>query len=218
MRIPLLLAISTLATPVHAAPFEWNAYGGDGRGQRHVPIAEMTPKNVERLDVAWTFRTGELGQGFDRAADALTFETTPLFIDGTLYFATATGKVFALDAEHGTERWRFDAAIDRGRDYSEMTSRGVSFWRDANASADTACAQRIVFATIRRKPPRPRDRSARHIGLDHFRHDPDAGGATYILTAKGLDSGLTSQATFTDSTSIQSVTLNGGSSVRKSRR
>ena len=30
-------------------------------------------------------------------------------------------------------------AIERGRDYSEMTSRGVSFWRDAHASADAAC-------------------------------------------------------------------------------
>src|SRR5690348_11499703 len=152
MRIPLLLAtllaMLLAATSVHAAPFEWNAYGGDGRGQRHVPLAEITPKNVDRLEVAWTFQTGELGQGFDRAPDALTFEATPLFIDGTLYFATATGKVFALDAEHGTERWRFDAAIERGRDYSEMTSRGVSFWHDANASADAVCAQRIVFATI----------------------------------------------------------------------
>jgi quinoprotein glucose dehydrogenase len=148
MRIPLLLATVMAATAAHAAPFEWNAYGGDGRGQRHAPLAEITPKNVDRLEVAWTFRTGELGQGFSRAADALTFETTPLFIDGTLYFTTATGKVFALDAEHGTERWQFDAAIDRGRDYSEMTSRGVSFWRDAHSPANTACAQRIVFASI----------------------------------------------------------------------
>lgn len=148
MRIPLMFATLMAATPVHAGSFEWNAYGGDVRGQRHAPLAEITPKNVDRLEVAWTFRTGELGQGFDRAADALTFETTPLFIDGTLYFSTATGKIFALDAEHGTERWRFDAAIDRGRGYSEMASRGVSFWRDAHVSADAACAQRIVFATI----------------------------------------------------------------------
>ena len=149
MRVPLMFAMLMLlrVTAAHAQ-FEWSAYGGDGRGQRHAPLVEITPKNVDRLEVAWTFRTGELGQGFDRAADALTFETTPLEIDGTLYFATATGKVFALDAEHGTERWRFDAAIGRGRDYSEMTSRGVSFWRDAAGTAGAACAQRIVFATI----------------------------------------------------------------------
>ena len=94
------------------------------------------------------FRTGELGDGFARAHDALTFEATPLFVDGTLYFPTATGKVFALDAALGTERWHFDAAVDKARDYSEMASRGVSYWRDPDAAADAPCAQRIVFATI----------------------------------------------------------------------
>ena len=29
-----------------------------------------------------------------------------------------------------------------------MTSRGVSFWRDAQAPAGSACAERIVFASI----------------------------------------------------------------------
>jgi glucose dehydrogenase len=148
MRIPLLLAALIPAMSVHAAPFEWSAYGGDGRGQRYAPLAQITPKNVERLELAWDFRTGELGEGFDRAGDALTFEATPLFVDDTLYVSTATGKVFALDAAHGTERWRFDAKIDRGRDYSEMTTRGVSYWRGADAAADAVCGRRIVFATI----------------------------------------------------------------------
>ena len=153
MRITLLFAMLLAAPSVHAASFEWSAYGGDGRGQRHAPLAQITPKNVDRLEVAWTFRTGELGQGFVRADDALTFEATPLLIDGTLFFSTATGKIFALDAARGTERWVFDAGVDRSRDYSEMTSRGVSFWRDsagraATAGADAACIERIVFATI----------------------------------------------------------------------
>ncbi|HEV7489187.1 MAG TPA: pyrroloquinoline quinone-dependent dehydrogenase [Rhodanobacteraceae bacterium] len=153
MRMTLLFAMLLAALPVHAASFEWSAYGGDGRGQRHAPLAEITPKNVDHLEVAWTFRTGELGQGFDRAADALTFEVTPLLIDGTLFFSTATGKIFALDAARGTQRWTFDANVDKGRDYSEMTSRGVSFWRAsvgraAAAGADAVCAERIVFGTI----------------------------------------------------------------------
>jgi quinoprotein glucose dehydrogenase len=148
MRTTLLLAALIPALPVHADSFEWSAYGGDGRGQRYAPLAEITPSNVGRLELAWDFRTGELGQGFDRAGEALTFEATPLFTDGTLYVSTATGKVFALDAANGTERWRFDAKIDRSRDYSEMTTRGVSYWRAADAAADTACARRIVFATI----------------------------------------------------------------------
>ena len=147
MRTTILWAAAMVATAAQAAPFEWSAYGGDGRGQRYAPIAEITSANVSGLELAWTFRTGELGEGFSRAGDALTFEATPLLVDGTLYFSTATGKVFALDAAHGTESWQFDAAVDRRRDYSEMTSRGVSYWRDASATSG-ACAARILFATI----------------------------------------------------------------------
>ncbi|HZP65686.1 MAG TPA: PQQ-binding-like beta-propeller repeat protein, partial [Rudaea sp.] len=132
----------------HGAAFEWTAYGGDGRGQRHAPLTQITPENVAGLELAWSFRTGELGGNFIRASDALTFEATPLMVGGVLYFPTATGKVFALDAATGQERWRFDAEIDPGRYYSEMASRGVSYWRDANASAGSACAERIVYASI----------------------------------------------------------------------
>src|SRR5512139_4127207 len=100
MRTILLLAGFAAALPAHAA-FEWSAYGGDGRGQRHAPLTQITPANVGRLKLAWTFRTGELGEGFARAKDALAFEATPLMVDGTLYFDTATGKAFALDAATG---------------------------------------------------------------------------------------------------------------------
>src|SRR6478736_6980690 len=143
---PALLLVASTAIGAEA---DWAAYGGDGRGQRHAPAGQVTPQNVGRLELAWSFRTGEMGKGFIRAPDALTFEATPLLIGDTLYFDTATGKAFAIDATTGVERWRFDAQVDPGRYYSEMTSRGVSYWRDAQAPAGgVACAERIVFATI----------------------------------------------------------------------
>src|SRR5262245_51113138 len=43
--------------------------------------------------------------------------------------------------------------------------------------------------------------------------DPDAIGASYDLTALGLSSGFTAATQFTDASSIQSATVNGGSSV-----
>jgi quinoprotein glucose dehydrogenase len=146
-RIPCLLLLAlALLTPVDAA--DWSAYGGDGRGQRHADGAQITAQNVAGLELAWTFRTGELGDGFIQAHDALTFEATPLLVGDTLFVPTATGKVFALDATTGAQRWRFDAKVDPGRYYSEMTSRGVAWWRDANAAPGAACAERIVFASI----------------------------------------------------------------------
>ena len=66
MRAIPLLAMLACAMSAHAAPFEWTAYGGDGRGQRHAPLSQITPQNVGNLELAWSFRTGELGQGFER--------------------------------------------------------------------------------------------------------------------------------------------------------
>ncbi|MDR3387092.1 MAG: pyrroloquinoline quinone-dependent dehydrogenase [Rudaea sp.] len=148
MQNPLPLAMLLCALSTQALAGDWSAYGGDGRGQRHVALTQITPDNVASLELAWTFRTGELGQGFIQANDALTFEATPLLIGDTLFLPTATGKVFALDAATGAQRWRFDAQVDPGRYYSEMTSRGISYWRDQRPSATGACAERILFATI----------------------------------------------------------------------
>ena len=134
MRMLAWVGLACAATAT-AAPFEWSAYGGDGRGLRHAPAAQITPRNVAQLEVAWAFRTGELGDGFARTHDALTFEATPLMVGGTLYFDTATGKAFALDAASGKLRWQYDAKVPRDLDYSEMATRGVSWWRDTQASA-----------------------------------------------------------------------------------
>ena len=148
MRANIAFGLLLAAAAAHGAESDWSAYGGDGRGLRFAPATQITPKNVDRLELAWSFRTGELGAGFVRASEALTFEATPLLIGDTLYFDTATGKVFALDAVDGKERWRFDAQPDKALWYSEMTSRGVAYWRDTRAAAGTECAERIVFATI----------------------------------------------------------------------
>jgi quinoprotein glucose dehydrogenase len=148
MRVFAVLVFGLLASAAHRLDNDWSAYGGDGRGQRHAPLTQITPENVGKLELAWSFRTGELGHGFARAPEALTFEATPLLIGNTLFFATATGKVFALDASSGEERWRFDAQIDPNWNYSEMATRGVSYWRDRQLSAGTPCAERIVFASI----------------------------------------------------------------------
>ena len=124
----------------------------------------VTAANVARLQAAWTYRTGELGQDA-RDGAKLTFEATPIHFDGRLYLATAFGRVIALDPATGAEIWRFDAGVDRAGRYSEVTSRGVSAWRDADAAAQSPCARRIFAGTI----------DARLIALDAATGRPCAG-------------------------------------------
>jgi quinoprotein glucose dehydrogenase len=125
----------------------WGSYGGDPGGNRHSPLTQITRQNVERLKIAWTYRTGELGADFARA-DTLTFEATPILVRDSLYLSTATNIVIALDPATGVQRWRYDPRIDRTRRYSEATSRGVSSWIDPTAEPTTPCAHRIIVGTL----------------------------------------------------------------------
>lgn len=103
---------------------DWQHYGRTPGGNRHVPFTEITPENVQELEVASTFRTGQPTE--EGAED----QNTPLQIGDTLYICTPFNKVFALDAETGEERWSFDP---------EATSpvwqrcRGVSYFEPAAA-------------------------------------------------------------------------------------
>lgn len=154
--LPTLALFAAATLVVEAAPpgrqadeeeAQWAHYGGDSGGSRHSPLTQITRENVSRLKVAWTYRTGELGQGFARA-DKLAFETTPILVRGSLYLSTPTNIVIALDPASGRERWRFDPKIPRDWRYSEATSRGVSSWVDAAADPHARCSHRIFIGTL----------------------------------------------------------------------
>jgi quinoprotein glucose dehydrogenase len=126
---------------------QWAYYGGDAGGMRHSSLQQITRDNVENLEIAWTYRTGELGAGFARS-DRIAFEATPILAQGRLYLSTPTNIVIALDPATGREQWRYDPQIPRAQHYAEATSRGVSSWLDESAEADAPCAHRIVLGTL----------------------------------------------------------------------
>ncbi len=95
----------------------------------------------------WAFRTGETGEGFTSIYKH-TFQATPILVGSTLYFSTAFNRVFAVDAETGAERWRFDAGIDPEPHYTEVSNRGVVHWVDHDAPAGQPCQERIFVGTL----------------------------------------------------------------------
>ena len=129
------------------APGDWPAYGRDPGGTRFSPLTGITAENVSQLEVAWTYNTGDAQVRVQRGRPP-ALEATPLVIDGTMYLSTPTGRVIGLDAATGQQRWRYDPGVNPNRGYGDFAARGVSYWRDAAASAGTSCARRIFFATI----------------------------------------------------------------------
>ncbi len=138
------------------APGDWTYWGRTPAGTRFAPFGQIEKTNVDKLEVAWTFRTGEFIDG------AAKFQNTPLQIGNTLYICTPQNKVFALNADTGEEIWRFDAKPDLSGGWFQC--RGLGYFDAlANAAApvsgDTApdangalteglCARRIVMTTV----------------------------------------------------------------------
>jgi len=180
-RITLLLSMAVVASTsgVYAQEIGWRSYGGDPGGTRYSPLNSIDTDNVGQLELAWTYRTGELGQGADDSDD-MTFQSTPILVEGMLYVSTAFGKVIALDPTKGVERWSHDPDVRRGRSYSEVTNRGVSAWVDEQAPTGAACRLRIFVGTI----------DARLIAIDGKTGEPcrDFGHAGTVNLAQGMGS------------------------------
>nr|WP_278116229.1 membrane-bound PQQ-dependent dehydrogenase, glucose/quinate/shikimate family [Mesorhizobium sp. WSM4875]WIE94696.1 membrane-bound PQQ-dependent dehydrogenase, glucose/quinate/shikimate family [Mesorhizobium sp. WSM4875] len=108
-------------------PGEWVAYGRTSMGQRYSPLAQITPENVNRLQVAWTYETGQVRDEND--PQETTYEVTPLMVNDTVYICTPFSTVIALDPVSGKEKWRFDPKLKQPprQTTQHMTCRGVSY-------------------------------------------------------------------------------------------
>jgi quinoprotein glucose dehydrogenase len=149
-RLMLFAAALSVSAALHAqsrATSDWGYYGGDAFGRRFSSLDQINRGNVARLELAWSYRTGELGAGFARAG-RLTFEATPVLAFGALYLETATNIVIALDPQTGAQRWRFDPHVERAARYSEASARGVSVWEDSEQQPALACRRRVFTGTL----------------------------------------------------------------------
>ncbi len=156
LRVVALLVVASLLADCGAPPeipsggptSEWEVYGASPGGARYSPLTQITPANVDRLEIAWTYHTGDVSEGGEGApaANASSFQATPIVVEGTLYLPTAFSRVVALDPETGEERWSFDPGLDLSARYAEIAARGVTAWLDPERRPGEACRRRIFLA------------------------------------------------------------------------
>ncbi len=123
-------------------------YGADAGGTRYAPLADITPKNVSALSIAWTYHSGDLEKRDASTMLRSKFQATPILADGRLVLCTPFNEVIALDPGSGAEIWRYDPHIRTDyRPANLFNCRGVALWRDPAGTVSTACATRIFTAT-----------------------------------------------------------------------
>lgn len=125
---------------------DWPYYGADQHAVRYSMLDQINRTNVAQLKQIWQFRTGDLPD--EKTKGKYSPETTPIKLGERLYMCSAKNMIIALDAGTGKEWWRYDPKVPDDAIPYGATCRGVAYYSDTNAAPDSACARRIVEATL----------------------------------------------------------------------
>src|SRR6476660_9025533 len=103
---------------------QWPVVGGGPEGMRYSPLDQINRSNVQKLQQAWRFDSGDEYEGSE-------LQCNPIIVDGVLYAATPRLRIIALDAATGKLLWDFDAR--RGeRVRGKQRNRGLVYWAEGD--------------------------------------------------------------------------------------
>jgi glucose dehydrogenase len=118
---------------------DWTHYTADVKGSRYIPLEQVNAGNFSKLEVAWRFKTDNLG-----TRPEYKLEGTPLAVRGVVYATGGTRRsVVSLDGATGELRWVYGlregarAGIYAPR---QLSGRGLSYWTDGKD-------ERILYVT-----------------------------------------------------------------------
>jgi quinoprotein glucose dehydrogenase len=118
---------------------DWQAYTGDARGTRYSPLDQITAANFNDLEVAWRFKTDNLG-----TRPEYKLEGTPLAVNGKLYTTAGTRRaVICLDGATGELLWvhSYPEGKRGANSPRALSGRGVAYWTDGRGD------ERILYVT-----------------------------------------------------------------------
>jgi len=133
-----MLATLPLAGQSGAKRGEWTTYGADLGNTRYSPLDQITADNFSKLEVAWRFKTDNLGP-----RPEYQFESTPLMARGILYSTAGTRRaVVALDAATGELIWVHGEREGERAEAAprQLSGRGLAYWTDGRD-------ERILYVT-----------------------------------------------------------------------
>ncbi|MDQ6760039.1 MAG: pyrroloquinoline quinone-dependent dehydrogenase [Acidobacteriota bacterium] len=113
-------------------------YGGSAENIRYSRLKQINASNVHRLQVAWTFETGDAFRGSE-------MQCNPLIIDGVLYATTPKLRVIALNADTGRLKWEFDPNEGK-RVTGKMRNRGLTYWAQGSDQRIYFGARQYLYA------------------------------------------------------------------------
>jgi quinoprotein glucose dehydrogenase len=132
-------AFATWTQAAGTANGEWPYYTGDLKGSRYSPLDQINASNFNKLEVAWRFKTDNLG-----THPEYKLEGTPLMVKGIIYATAGTRRsIVSLDAATGEVRWVYSLREGQRAAIAprQLSGRGLSYWTDGRGD------ERIVYVS-----------------------------------------------------------------------
>ncbi len=122
LSILALLSFSTVipalafAAPLAYNDKDWQYVNGNSWAWNYSPQTQINKNNAQNLEVKWIFPLGSKAlapagmqaiQGFSEGTT-----TPPVVRDGTVYVKSSWGRIYALDASTGKQKWSNDYVIN----------------------------------------------------------------------------------------------------------
>ena len=134
---------------------EWPYYTADVSGSRYSPLDQINGSNFNQLEVAWRFKTDNLG-----TRPEFKLEGTPLMVKGVIYATGGTRRsVVALDAKTGELIWVHAEKKARAPSTRRASSRAAASPTGPTARVTTASSTSPPAIAWSRSTPRPACRS-----------------------------------------------------------
>ena len=151
----VVTSIVLLALSGAACASDWPTWGGPPGGSKYSLLNQINLDNVDQLEVAWTYRTGDYTGKMARFGNSFGLQAVPIILPdeagGHLVFCNPFWKVIALDPLTGEVRWEFDPQVEKGLPDLQYKCRGVAQWEDSEAADDALCKYTVIQVTGERR-------------------------------------------------------------------
>ncbi|OYW86157.1 MAG: hypothetical protein B7Z20_07830, partial [Sphingobium sp. 32-64-5] len=103
---------------------DWPLYGRTFSANHYSPLSDINSDTISRLNLAWSLDLDDGGSLY----------TSPVAVDGVLYFTQGYSVIHAVDAQTGKLLWKYDPEVWKVAGKKMRTawgSRGIAYWDGA---------------------------------------------------------------------------------------
>jgi quinoprotein glucose dehydrogenase len=143
--------MTALLSPLNGNAEDWSDFNGNVKAQKYSTATQITPDNVKNLGVAWSLHTGDVVKVAGNPKKPKTsWQSTPLFVNNTLYVSTPLYRIFAVEPDTGKVKWIYKAQTDPNSKFHGK-NRGITYWAASNPVAGQPCQKILYLGTVEGK-------------------------------------------------------------------